>query len=551
MKNIKNSFIFVLALVFAITLSCKDLTELNINPNDIAPEVADVNLLLPTIITGLGQTVLGLGFGDIAGVMQHTQKDGWSGGHNSYDWDNSSSSWSGYYGILRNADEYYNKAVAGGYEFHQGVGLILKAYTFGLITDLWGDAPYTDALKAEQGADFFKPVFDAQQDIYHGILADLETANTLLSKSAADYENINSTQDVLYSGNVTKWRKLANSLALRYYMRLSVKEPGYAEEGIKKITSDSGKYPLITTSSDDANIGYIGAAAGDSWPTNTVFDVSPSGSYMRLKLCSTLVETLQGLNDPRLGVWANKIEIPFVLLVSGTNVDRVVTGKREISQDVADAYLATNGVSIDFDQEYVGIPPGCKVAQIYNKKPDAGQGTYNPHVSQLNDIYKAAKGDLLQMRLMSAAEVNFILAEAAMHGWVSGTPEEYYAGGIQQSFNAWGIGSSFSSYIGGVPYSGLESIMTQKWIASWSAAAEAWFDWRRTGLPELQAGEVAKRQALPLRFYYHLTDEIEKNRENAEAAIAKLEPTGFLGDETSNNSAWSKMWVLQGTGKPY
>jgi len=550
MKNIKNSLIFALASVFIIVVSCKDLTELNINPNDIAPEVADLNLLLPTILTGVGQTVLGLGFGDIAGVMQHTQKDGWSGGHNSYDWNNTGQSWSGYYGILRNADEYYNKAVAGGYEFHQGVGLVLKAYTFGLIADLWGDAPYTDALKAEQGADFFKPKFDGQQDIYKGILADLETANTLLSKTADDYENINSTQDILYSGNVTKWRKLANSLALRYYMRLSVKEPSYAEEGIRKITSDSGKYPLITTSADDANIGYIGTAAGDSWPTNTVFDASPSGSYMRLKLCSTLVETLQELNDPRLGIWANKTEIPFVL-VSGTNVDRVVNGKREISQDVADAYLATNGVSIDFDQEYVGIPPGCKVAQIYNKKPDAGQGTYNPHVSHLNNIYKAAKGELLQMRLMSAAEVHFILAEAAIQGWAPGAPEEHYAGGIQQSFNAWGIGGSFNSYIGGVPYSGIESIMTQKWIASWSAAAEAWFDWRRTGLPELHAGEVAKRQALPLRFYYHLNDEIEKNRENAEAAIAKLEPTGFLGDETSNNSAWSKMWVLQGTGKPY
>ncbi|MEN6455905.1 MAG: SusD/RagB family nutrient-binding outer membrane lipoprotein [Prolixibacteraceae bacterium] len=550
MRNIHKSFIFILTFVFIIVASCKDLTEININPNDIAPEIADVNLLLPTIITEIGQTVLGLGFGDIAGVMQHTQKDGWSGGHNSYDWNNAGQSWSGYYGILRNADEYYNKAVAGGYEFHQGVGLILKAYTFGLITDLWGDAPYTDALKAEQGADFFKPKFDAQQDIYHGILADLEKANTLLSKNTAEYENINSIQDVLYNGNVTKWRKLANSLALRYYMRLSVKESAYAEEGIKKITSDSGKYPLITTSDDDANIGYIGAAAGDSWPTNTVYDVSPSGSYMRLKLCSTLVETLQQLKDPRLAVWANKIEIPFVL-VSGTGIDRVVNGKREISQDVADAYLATNGVSIDFDQEYVGITPGCRVAQIYNKKPDAGQGTYNPHVSQLNNIYKAAKGDLLQMRLVSAAEINFILAEAAMHGWSPGTPEAHYANGIQQSFNAWGIGSSFNNYIGKVPYSGLESIMTQKWIASWSAAVEAWFDWRRTGLPNLQTGEVAKRPALPLRFYYNLNDEIEKNEINANAAILKLEPTGFLGDEGSNNSAWSKMWVLQGPGKPY
>jgi hypothetical protein len=550
MKKINNSFIFILILVFTAQVSCKDLTELNINPNDIAPEVADLNLLLPTVITGIGQTVVGLGFGDIAGVMQHTQKDGWSGGHNSYEWDNLGQSWSGYYGILRNADEYYNKAVAGGYEFHQGVGLILKAYTFGLITDLWGDAPYTDALKAEQGSEFFKPAFDAQQDIYHGIINDLDTANLLLSKNVAEYKNINSTQDVLYNGDVAKWRKLANSLALRYYMRLSVKEPSYAEEGIRKITSNSNKYPLITSSNDDANVGYIGSASGDSWPTNTVYDISPSGSYMRLKLCSTLVETLQGLKDPRLAVWANKIEIPFVL-VSGTNVDRVVNGKREISQDVADAYLAANGVSIDFDQEYVGILPGCRIAQIYNKKPDAGQGTYNPHVSQLNNIYKATKGNLLQMRLMSASEINFILAEAALYGWAPGTPEGHYANGIKESFKTWGVDNSFDSYIMGAPYSGLESIITQKWIASWTAAAEAWFDWRRTGLPELKAGEVAKREKLPLRFYYHLTNEIEKNRENAEAAIGKLEATQYLGDETSKNSAWSKMWLLQGTGKPY
>jgi len=549
MKNIKNSFIIILTLVFTIVVSCKDLTDLNINPNDIAPEVADVNLLLPTIITGIGQTVVSLGFGDIAGVMQHTQKDGWSGSHNSYDWDNSSDSWSGYYEILRNAYEYYNKAVEGGYEFHEGVGLLLKAYTFGLITDLWGDAPYTDALKAEEGSEYFKPVFDAQQDIYHGILTDLETANTLLSKSSDSYENINTTQDILFNGDVTKWRKFANSLALRYYMRLSVKEPSFAEEGIKKITSDSEKYPVMTTSADDANVGYIGDSDSDSWPTNTVFNISPSGNYMRVKLCSTLVEELEALNDPRLGIWANKIEIPFVL-VSGTNVDRIVDGKREISQDIADAYEATNGVSIDFDQEYVGIPPGCKIAQIYNMNPDAGQGTYNPHVSQLNDIYKETNGDLLQMRIMSSAEVHFILAEAALYGWAPGTPEEHYADGIQQSFNAWEIGSSFSSYISGTPYSGLESIITQKWIASWSAAAEAWFDWRRTGLPDLHAGETAKRAALPLRFYYHLNDEIEKNRENAEAAIEKLEPTQYNGDD-SNNSAWSKIWVLQDTGKPY
>ena len=114
--NINAILILTFALVFS---ACHDLDELNVDPNGASPEVTDLNLLMPTIITAVGQNVVDLGFGDIAGVMQHTQKDGWSGGHNDYDWDNSNKSWSGYYGILRNIDEFYNKAVENNYEFHQ------------------------------------------------------------------------------------------------------------------------------------------------------------------------------------------------------------------------------------------------------------------------------------------------------------------------------------------------------------------------------------------------------------------------------------------------
>lgn len=550
MYKIKNSFIIFLTLVLALVISCKDLDELNINPNGVDPENADLNLLLPTIITGVGQTVVNLGFGDIAGVMQHTQFDGWSSGHNDYDWDNQSKSWSGYYAILRNADEYHKKATEGEYEFHQAVALIMKAYTFGLIADLWGDAPYTDALKAEEGSEFFTPEFDEQRNIYMGILADLETANTLLSKNSDLYQNINDTQDVLYDGDVARWRKFANSLALRYYMRLSEKEPSVAEQGINKIASSPETYPVITSADDDANVSYIGSSPSDSWPSNMVFDPDPSGTYMRNKLCATLVDAMQELNDPRLGVWANKIETPLVL-VSGEGIDRIVDGKREISQDIVDDYEEAWGVGIDYDPDYVGIPPSVFAASQYNLNPNLDQGVFNPHCSQLNDMYKESSGPLLLMRLMSAAEVHFILAEAALYGWAPGTPEAHYAAGIEESFNAWGVGNQFSTYIDGAPYSGLESIIKQKWIASWTAAAESWFDYRRTGLPDLQTGESAKREALPLRFYYHFDDEISKNTENAEEAIARLEPTQYKGTDVSNNSAWSKFWLLQGTNKPY
>jgi len=554
---IRNKYwiIILLAVLILPVNGCKDLDKLNVNPNGVDPTIADLNLLMPTVLVATGQRVVDLGIGDIAGVMQHTQLDGWTGGHNEYDWNILSHSWSAYYDILRNNDEYYNKALEGDYLFHQGVALVMKAYAFGMIADLWGDAPYTEALKAEEGDEHFKPVFDGQRDIYLGILEDLKTANTLLSLDRGEYEGIIPSQDVLYRGDPSKWRRFANSLALRYYMRLSEKEPGIAENGIREIVSNPGEFPIIVIHTDDANIGYIGTSAPVSWPTSMEFNPDPSGAYMRRKMCSTLVEAMQENNDPRLSVWANKVEIPLVL-VTGEEIDRIVelpdgSEQREVSQDIVDKYESAFGLPVNFDPEYVGIPPAISSALAYNMTPDLDQGVFNPHCSHLSDMYMESAHELLQMRLLSASEVHFILAETALRGWIATTPEEHYEAGIRQSLNAWGVGSDFEEYLDGVPYNGLESIIRQKWIASWTAATESWFDWRRTGFPELQVGEAAVRDALPLRFYYHADNEIAKNQANAEAAIARLEPTPYKGSDVSNNSAWSKIWVLQGTGKPY
>lgn len=552
MKKMNHKLMTLSLIILLMVSACKDLDELNINPNAPSPEVTDLNLLLPTVLTSLGGQVVNLGFGDLAGVVQHTQKTGWSSGHNNYDWSSPGQGWSGYYGILRNADELYKKAKKGEYVYHEGVGLVLKAYTFGLIADLWGDAPYSEALRAEEGAAFYKPVFDTQQNIYHGILTDLETANALFSK--ADGKLINSTQDVLFGGDVAKWRKFTNSLALRYYMRLQAKETEFAKAGIIKIVNDPATYPLITSAGDDANIAYPGTANAIAWPTNTVYNIAPDGEYMRRKPCATLVQVLKGLNDPRIAVWFDKVPLPLVL-VGGTGVSHIsADGKTwEISSDVAQNYEATYNTPIDYSTDYIGIPPAIGGALFYNLQLEgnaAGQGRYNSHISQLNSMYTQASGNLLQMRLISAAEVNFILAEAASYTWISGA-STYYAKGVQESFNAWGVGSKFATYIAGAPYNGLESIIQQKWIASWSAAAEAWFDWRRTGLPDLQAGPGATRSKLPLRFYYSLDDDINTNTDNANAAITKLVPTAYKGSDPTNNSAWSKFWLLDGTGKPY
>ncbi len=547
--------IFLLMLLTVFIFSCRDLEEMNINPNGVDPAVAHQNLLLSTIVTSTGQAVVSLGYGNIAGVMQHTQKDGWSGGHNGYDW-TTSQDWGGYYGLLRNVDEMYNKSVEMELEFHQGVALVIKSYIFGLITDLWGDAPYSQALKGEQGgADDMKPVFDQQSAIYAGILADLETANTLFSGNQSDYDGISAIQDVLLEGDVVKWRKFANSLALRYYMRLSEKDPSTAKAGIERIVGDPEGYPIILEANDDVNMDYPGASIADSWPTNTVFGQLEQGSYRRLKMCATLVDTMQNLNDPRLELWARKVDVPLVVVASPADRDEIVGGIRYVGSDAVDKYLDQFGLPPDEDPEYVGLPPSFgNLPQAYNMNPDNnwGQAPLNPHASHLNERYMNTSGPLIKSRLLTAAEVNFIIAEAVLKGWTSENAEAHYEAGVQASLKAWGISSKYADYIlnAGVAYEGtLEQIMEQKWIASWTAAAEAWFDYRRTGYPALLPGTIVKRDALPLRFYYSV-DEMDYNPENSDAAIELLESTAFSAED-GKNSAWSKMWVLQGTGNPW
>lgn len=554
MKNIKNICSTGLIVVLVSFTACYDLEEVNINPNGVDPANAHPNLLMSTVITGTAQTVVNLGYGDIAGVMQHTQKDGWSGSHNSYEW--TDQSWNSYYGILRNNDELYQKGLEMGLEFHQGMALVMKSYVFGLITDLWGDAPYSAALRGEAGgAENIKPTFDAQEDIYAGILADLENANTLLSKSPDAYTDINPTQDVLFRGNTRKWQQFANALALRYYMRLSEKDASTARAGVERIAGNPETYPLITNPEDDAAVAFIGNSDADSWPANTVFDGTGGSNFRRLKMCATLVETLQRLNDPRLAIWAEKIDVPIVVdeeLESGT--DETLDGTRYVAKDIADQYKSSLGFPVDTDPEYVGLPPAWSIVpQAYNLNPNLEQGPQNPHASHLNDRYQNPAGELLKSRLLSAAEVHLILAEAALKGWsVGASAEEHYYAGVEASLETWTVSGNFNDYIQqeGVTFDGtIEQVIEQKWISSWTAAAEAWFDYRRTGLPALEAGTIVKRPALPLRFYYSL-DEIDYNPENTEAAIRGLEETSFTAPD-GKNSAWSKMWVLQGTGKPY
>ena len=562
MKSIKK--IFNISLVLAVLLlsfSCDDLSEVNINPNGVDPKTVDPNLLISSVMSGIAKDLTSKGYASTTGnSVQLTQRDSWS--DNNYEWEGSG--WSTYYDLLRTNKLANDRAVELGLEFHQGVTLVLRSMLFGTLTDFYGDIPFTEAL---QGGDpetpNLFPKYDAQESVYKGIIADLKTAAGLLSKSAGEYKDINPNQDLYFQGDPAKWQKLANSLQLRYYMRLSEKLPSYASDGVSSILSQ----PLMTSVNDECTLSYIGTSDDDSWPNNGELGVE--SDYWRVKPCATLTDKLRELDDPRAKVWFEPVRVPIkVVPATPNNVDdevvdnvrylkesamignnRKIYNKNTYKQDRLDGW-----VLVDTSSVYVGLPVGVSngVEFEYNLNPVPERGGDNIHVSRMHYDFNAKSGPKLKARIFSAAEVHFLMAEAAIKGWGSDA-QTHYEMGIQTSFEAWDA-DDYINYINnpGVAFDGtLEQIMDQKWIANFINGNEAYFDWRRLGMPALDGGPFAEMDVMPVRFQYDNND-ASINDDNYNEALNSLESTPYSqnsGDGT--DSTYSKMWLLQGVSSPW
>ncbi|MEQ9439570.1 MAG: SusD/RagB family nutrient-binding outer membrane lipoprotein [Cyclobacteriaceae bacterium] len=556
LQYIKKTFLIMIGLLIAS--ACDDqLTEMNINPNGIDPSSANPNLLMPSVLAPAAQQYLDLGFNNIAGAMQHTQKNGWYSEHNQYDW--SATEWDNWYGMLRTNALLEERAVDLGYGFFEGVSLTMKSFIYGNITDIWGDAPYTNAVNGDEGGDNNEyPVFDSQEVIYDGIIADLNRAATIFA--SADASVVNGAADLYFGGDTEMWQRFANSLLLRYYMRISEKKPDVAQAGIEAVYN-SGMY--LQSADQDVTLDYTGGS-DDVWPSQYT-DVD---NFTRWQACETLINQLVGTSDPRISVWFDSVAVQWVADPTlPTEVEDVIRADGEPLSVVTYSYLEFmemqdtkftrrfDPAAVTYDTDlYVGLTPGLTIPESYNGNPDPGQGTRNQHISQLAPIYatSGAAGDILQARIISAAEVSFILAEAALKGWGVGSAEEHYYNAIQYSLDTWGKGNEYEAFITmpGVAFDGtVAQVITQKWVASWTAATEAWMDYRRTGLPALQVGPASDQPVVALRYPYG-NDELNNNTTNANAAIDQLEVTPYSG-AVGADSPWSKMWVLQGTSAPW
>ncbi len=566
MKSMKKIFNTCLVLSILLVSSCDDITDINENPNGVDPNTADPNFVLSTVMTETGKSVANR-YTDFMGAwVQHTQKDSWS--DNLYTAEGSG--WTTYYSSLRNAQLSYIRSVELGWEWHQGVSMVLKAMQFGKLADFYGDVPYTEALKGAQGGEYIYPKYDTQESVYKSIIDELKTASVLLSKDQSAYEGVNATQDIFYGGDADKWMRLANSLALRYYMRLSDKDPAYAQAGVTEMLSK----PLISNLDEECNMSFPGVSSGDSWPSNGIN--TTRSDFTRIKPCATFSNKLGELDDPRRHIWFAPIVMPIKVVLPGQmpggagEDDEIVDGVRYINAASMDdlGYKIYNpetwfndrkidGLTmIDTNSVYVGIPVSNQETDpyTYNLNPIAERGGFNQHVSEMNEQFNNVSGEYLLARIFSSAEVHFLMAEAAVRGWGSNA-EAHYLAGIKASFDAWGIGDEAADYMGndGVAFDDtLEKVMEQKWIAGFTSPEESYMDWRRTGAPDLIPGPFSKSDVIPVRFMYDASD-YEINNENYNDALNSLEATSHTDDIPGRgiDATWSKNWLQQGVTEPW
>jgi len=499
MKAFYNKSIFILIMLCLAVSSCTDdFEEINTNPNE--PEkISNPGLLLPGIIRS---------------VADRTYNGAWNRGNivadygadqfvSAFDW--SPADAQGYflwdhYSRLRDVMGMYDLAVENDLKNYQGIGLVIKAFLFQAMTDIYGDIPYSEAIKAKTDNINF-PKYDTQEEIYNGILADLTEANNLLSTS-----NEAVSGDILFNGDVMRWKKFANSLTLRCLLRISDRKDPSAQ--MAQIVSNPTLYPIFTGFEEQAALQYLNQL-GNEFPRYRGNGFGESASQ-------TMVNILKDLNDTRLSVFAQ----PTFATAGGAN------------------------------PEYVGVPNGISDESTFNG------GTEHQSLPGLlwaptNASPDFASPTAVQTLLMTYGELQLILAEAAERGFISGDPEAYYRAGIQSQFDYYAsrIPANYTfpkatdvqpdaAYFtqDAVAYTGtkeekLNKIWLQKWIALYNCGFEGWSEWRRTNVPTITPGPNSLG-FVPVRMIYPLSEQ-NTNRENYDAAVAVQGP-----DNTQTHVWW-------------
>lgn len=376
------------------------------------------------------------------------------------------------------------------------IARIWRVWVFHQLTDAYGDIPYFQSgLDVEDAVN--APAYDSQESIYQDLLSELKVTAAMLS----DDPNMISygAADILFQGNVEKWRRFANSLRLRLAMRVRYASPDLAKEHILEVISE----PLIDSNEFNAALTTEGEGAANVNNRNPFYNRSISNT-VPLYASLTTSENLLERNDPRLEIYITPAPEP---------------------QD--GALWRGRPLAVDLEQE-----EGWSGSGYYAQEHIASVGSYF-----LKPVYR--------IMVLNAAEVSFLRAEAALAGFTSEDSEALLKDGVRKSLEYYNVNSTqIEAYLksdfltlDGSEEEQLEEIIVQKWLANYYQGNESWAEYRRTGYPLIWVGKQSNDtgQTIPRRMTYP-DDEYFKNEANVRSAVERM----GNGDSYASRVWWDK-----------
>lgn len=439
--------------------------------------------------------------------------------------------WTNFYRWANNAVHMAEMAAEQNDPNYEAIGLIMKVYYLAQCTDLFGSIAYTEALKATEG--ILTPRIESQQEVYTAMMVDLEQANYLINLTKPLSK---SERDHLYGGNMSNWKKFANTLHLRLLMRVSGRNelftPSVAQR-IKTIIDNPATYPVFESNADNAAVKFNASATYYRNYYNTI-DYSNQNAFNDRMGIQFLKHTVYNFDtgdcDPRLKIWAKP-------------------------------------TSVNNFQWKGAIPAG-------NKDLGSRDGS---HYS-IRHWETLVRDDNPNM-MMDYAELLFIKSEAAFNGWITGNAKDYYEEAVTASCLRWNELGKFARFpnLSGVTapvtitpaditamlaqpisrYDGtLERIQTQKWVSLfWVIGFEMYNEMRRTGYPDVPLGSrilsYDRSKGMFIRRFGYPQIALANNSANYKIAI--LEQKGNENEMSSMNLPvwWSGEAISMDKGAPW
>jgi hypothetical protein len=475
-------------IIAVFLVGCNDFEELNVNPNE--PTSVSSGVLFTSALRTAVKTSSNESFLLANNIAQLTAKT-LRTEIDSYNWNAFPTLWEGMYESLTDLEGVIAISEEGGNNQAKGAAMIVKVWVYATLTNTYGDIPYTNAIKGSEAN--FTPSYDTQESIYSDLLASLDTAVSLLNSSGSI------DGDIIYGGDQTMWKKFANSLQLRLLLQASNKM-----NVATKFNSIVSQGTIFKSNSEQASLSFLNAFP-NQFPTRPL----KIGDFDAVALSKTSLTVMEGLKDPRLSRYARPEN---------------------------DNYNTPSFLGVE---NGVGGQTGSRLGVAFYDYPG---------LITANDLnVQTAEG-----LMMTYAELEFILAEGALKGWISDSVAEHYKKGIEASHSYYSV--NYSSYgwddfedfyvNSGVAYDEEMDLLEQKWLSVFFTGMEPYFELRRMyvnesgwdGLRFIAApiGTNGNDYKLPMRFLYP-GQEQSLNQANYSDASSR-----YSGGDTING----KMWIV-------